>query len=75
MRGYAKKHIIYRHINNISLNGKEYVLDDNNETMRFSSPDDAIKFLHKNGIAENVNDKNDLFDNYGFGIELEEKEN
>lgn len=68
-----EKHIIYRYINNISLNGKEYVLNDDNDLMKFSSPDDAIKFLHNNGIAEDVNDENDLFDNYGFGIELEEK--
>ena len=36
---------IYRAIGGISLNGREWVLNDDNEIMKFNSHEDALKFL------------------------------
>ena len=36
---------VYRHINDISLNGREYLIDENDETLLFSSKDKAFEFL------------------------------
>ena len=42
--------IVGKHINGITLNGYDYLLDDNNEICAFSSKNDAISFLHSKGI-------------------------
>ena len=59
---------IYRYINDISLNGREYLLDEDNETLLFSSEDKAFEFLTKNGIE--VNNEEDLED-YGIFLNKE----
>ena len=38
-----------RAINGISINGLEYILDDDNEVMLFSSVDKAKQFLAEHG--------------------------
>jgi len=43
---------IYRHINNISLNGREYVLDENNKPMFFRTRREALQYLYKHGIGD-----------------------
>ena len=44
------KTAIGRPINGISINGLEYLLDDNNELMMFDLPDQAETFLKKHNI-------------------------
>tara|TARA_X000000950_G_C13343418_1_gene429479 strand:- start:253 stop:471 length:219 start_codon:yes stop_codon:yes gene_type:complete len=57
---------IYRAIGGISLNGREWVLNDDNEIMKFNSHEDALKFL----IAKtNVKNEQDMED---FGIWTDE---
>ena len=46
----AEKYIIGRAINGITINGREFVLDENNEVMKFDSEDAARAFLRDNGI-------------------------
>ncbi|TDY13437.1 hypothetical protein [Meridianimaribacter flavus] len=41
---------IGRAIEGISLNGKEWLLDSNNELMTFDSVNDAKEFLKENGF-------------------------
>ncbi len=43
---------IGRAIERISINGKEWLLDNNDELMTFSSKDLAIKFLKENGYSK-----------------------
>ncbi len=59
---------IYRYINDISLNGREYLLDEDDETLLFSSKDKAFEFLTENGIE--VNNEEDLED-YGIFLNKE----
>lgn len=40
-----EKYIIGRAINGITINGREFVLDENNEVMKFDSDDAARAFL------------------------------
>jgi hypothetical protein len=40
--------LISRFIEGISLNGKEYLLDDKNEPILFNSKIDAVNHLNKN---------------------------
>lgn len=44
------KYIIGRAINGITINGREFVLDEKNELMKFDSEAEALKFLKDNGI-------------------------
>ena len=59
---------IYKYINDISLNGKEYLLDSDGEILLFSSEDKAFKFLTESGIE--VKNEEDLED-YGIYFETE----
>ena len=59
---------IYKYINDISINGKEYLLDADGEILLFSSEDKAFKFLTESGIE--VKNEEDLED-YGFYFETE----
>lgn len=43
---------IARPINGISLNGREYVLDNGNNLMLFQSEQDAVNFLLSHGIDD-----------------------
>lgn len=57
---------IYRAIGGISLNGREWVLDDDGDIMEFNSHKDALKFL----IAKtNVKNEQDMED---FGLWTDE---
>lgn len=42
---------IGRAIEGISINGKEWLLDNNNELMTFTSIDKAKEFLKENGLG------------------------
>ena len=68
------KYEIYRHINNITLNPFEYVLDDEDNQMFFDSAEDALAFMNKH-ISPPVSDVEELEDNYGFFIAMVEDEN
>lgn len=46
------KIIIGRPINGISLNGNEYILDENEEVKVFDSQEDAKEFLIKAGYSK-----------------------
>ena len=41
----GKQYAISRYINGISLNGREYVLDENNEVMLFETEKEAVRFV------------------------------
>lgn len=45
---------IGRPINGISLNGREYILDADDNVMKFKSKQDACDFLHANGATEEI---------------------
>tara|TARA_Y100000004_G_scaffold118301_1_gene132964 strand:- start:4599 stop:4817 length:219 start_codon:yes stop_codon:yes gene_type:complete len=40
-----KKYAISRNINGISLNGREYALDENNNVMLFETEKEAVRFV------------------------------
>lgn len=46
------KFVIGRAINGITINGREFVCDANNEPMLFDSEDLARTFLKENGIDD-----------------------
>ena len=60
--------IISRAINGISLNGDEYLLDDDGEVMQFKNGEDALTFLNANGF--NFKNSTDAWDN---GINIREE--
>lgn len=39
-----------RAIEGVSINGKEWLLDDNNDIMKFESQEMALRFLKENGF-------------------------
>lgn len=47
---------IGRAIEGVSINGKEWLLDGNNDVMKFESQDKAIEFLKENGF-DNLSDE------------------
>tara|TARA_B100001250_G_scaffold289588_1_gene251371 strand:- start:1012 stop:1227 length:216 start_codon:yes stop_codon:yes gene_type:complete len=63
------QYVIYRNPEGISLNGKEYVLDDDGEPITFTSEKHAIEFLHGEGIDESLTYEGDIYEEYGIGIE------
>ena len=46
--------IIGRHINGITLNPLEYLLDNSGNVMEFENEDTAKAFLKENGITDDV---------------------
>ncbi len=46
------KYKIARYINNISINGKEFILDDKNKIIEFDTIDKAKEYLEEHGITE-----------------------
>ena len=56
---------IYRDINGISLNGREYVLDSNDDVLTFPSGEKAISYLQE---RMKIRDEEHL---EGFGIFLD----
>ena len=63
---------IYRYINGISLNGREYLLNEENKVLLFPSSDKAFKFLAKGGVE--TKDEEEL-EEYGLFFEREGKTN
>ena len=47
---------IYRAIGGISLNGREWVLDDDGDIMKFKTHQDAVNFLKANTNVKNETD-------------------
>ena len=43
---------IARHINGISINGDEYILDENNDLKTFKSQEDALSFIGVESMDE-----------------------
>jgi|TARA_R100001086_G_scaffold181029_1_gene100693 hypothetical protein len=43
---------IARHINGISINGDEYILDENNDLKTFENQEDALSFIGVEDIDE-----------------------
>jgi hypothetical protein len=61
--------IVGRPINNVSINGLEWLLDDNNKLMRFTDGNQAKHFLLDNGeISENIYSY--WFENEETGVRL-----
>ena len=60
---------IYRYINDISLNGREYLLDEENQILKFNNEKQAFNFLSDGGIE--AKDEEELED---YGIYLERGE-
>lgn len=52
MYSYMAKFIIGRAINGISINGREFIIDDKGDVMEFESDEAARDFLRKNGIDD-----------------------
>jgi len=46
-----KKYVVYSHPEGISLNGRQYLLDDNDELLKFDSPTAAMDYLSPHGIS------------------------
>ena len=57
---------ISRPINGITINGNEYLLDENDEVMKFPTEDSARTFLSENGIEDP--------DKMGISIDLEDED-
>ena len=47
-------YVIGRPINGICLNGREYVLDDNDKVLKFTTEEEAKKYLKDNGVTEEI---------------------
>jgi len=63
------KYIVYSHPEGISLNGRQYLLDDNDELLKFDSPKTVMDYLAQHGIEATTADELEEYD-----IWLEEKE-
>tara|TARA_R100001530_G_scaffold136351_1_gene116624 strand:- start:259 stop:438 length:180 start_codon:yes stop_codon:yes gene_type:complete len=50
------KYLIARPINGISINGNEYLLDNNNKPMEFSNYDECLDFIKENITDEDPED-------------------
>jgi len=62
--------IIYRYINDISLNGREYLLDEEGKELKFDNEEQAFNFLSNGGIeAKNEEELED----YGIYFETGEE--
>jgi hypothetical protein len=60
---------IYKYINDISLNGREYLLDEENQILKFTNKKQALNFLSNGGVE--AKDEEEL-ENYGIYLEIEE---
>lgn len=46
------KYVIARPINGISINGNEYLLDDNNEVLEFKTKEECVKYCESVGLDD-----------------------
>ena len=69
------KYRIYRNPEGISLNGKEFICDDDGHVRLFESEGLAMFWIQKQ-TAHNIKAKTnqELINNYGIGIELHNTE-
>lgn len=44
--------IIGRHVNGITINPLEYILDEDGDVMEFNTKEEAVEFLRDNGITD-----------------------
>lgn len=56
--------VIARPINNITLNGLEFVLDEFGEVKRFQNKNEAVNFLKQNGVTEKDIENLEIIENY-----------
>ena len=61
---------IYRYINDISLNGKEYLLDKENKELKFNNKKQAFNYWQYGGVE--AKDEEEL-EQYGIYFETEEE--
>lgn len=61
---------IYRYINDISLNGREYVIDEEDQILKFTNEKQALNFLSDSGVE--AKDEEEL-EEYGIYFETEEE--
>ena len=59
---------VYRYINDISLNGREYLVDENDKTLNFSNISEILKYYQKWKIE--FKDEEELED-YGIYLDRE----
>ena len=62
---------IYRYINDISLNGKEYLLDEENKELKFDNKEQAFNFLSDGGIEAKNEEE---LEEYGIYFEIKEND-
>ena len=61
---------IYRYINDISLNGKEYLLDEEGKELKFNNKEQAFNFLSNGGIEAKNEEE---LEEYGIYFETGEE--
>lgn len=61
----------YRYPEGISLNGREYMIDEENELQVFETEEELVSFINDHNIGNAVKDVADL-ETYGIFIEEED---
>ena len=56
------KYIVYSHPEGISLNGRQYLLGDNDELLKFDSPKAVMDYLAQHGIEATTEDELEEYD-------------
>lgn len=56
------KYIVYSHPEGISLNGRQYLLDANDEMLKFDSPKSVMDYLAQHGIEATTEDELEEYD-------------
>ena len=56
------KYVVYSHPEGISLNGRQYLLDDNDELLKFDSPTAVMAYLAPHGIEATTEDDLEEYD-------------
>jgi len=62
--------VIARHAEGITLNDLEFVIDENNEVMKFNNDEEAVKFLNEHSDVEQTKEE---YDEEGIHIIDEEE--
>tara|TARA_R100001463_G_C3372645_1_gene204583 strand:+ start:74 stop:274 length:201 start_codon:yes stop_codon:yes gene_type:complete len=62
---------VYRYINDISLNGREYLVDENDKTLNFSNISEILKYYQKWKMK--FKDEEELED-YGIYLDRENED-
>lgn len=56
------KYIVYSYPEGISLNGRQYLLGDNDELLKFDSPKAVMDYLAQHGIEATTEDELEEYD-------------